>query len=202
MALRVVFGILLLVLVAQQAAAGGSGGKERRWPKELKEDFQFELRNIYSNRQNGSRYNFLTKYRYPSSSEAFDFHEAEEIILKFVPAGGMGIPGNAFTEVLSLAIAKALWAKFNLVGLSFRIEVQGMSSDVRSHYASTVTVGDIEPWVSLVNNFPGCDGMDTDEGNKACRVYPILNGKDRDLAATAAKKAGKHDKPKYCDFCG
>ncbi|EFJ39230.1 hypothetical protein VOLCADRAFT_101220, partial [Volvox carteri f. nagariensis] len=29
---------------------------------------QFELRNIYSNRQNGSRYNFLTKYRYPSSS--------------------------------------------------------------------------------------------------------------------------------------
>ncbi len=82
---------------------------------------------------------------------------------------------------------------------------QGMSSGgIAGHRSSTVTAGDIEPWVSIVNNFPGCDGMDTGGGNKACRINPTWQSGPVSSAVVdlANNKTGSHDKPRNCDTCG
>ncbi|KAG2434141.1 hypothetical protein HXX76_007868 [Chlamydomonas incerta] len=118
----------------------------------------------------------------------------------------MNISRDTFWEVINREIAKAIWAKFPIQGLSIRMEVQGMSSGgIPSHRASTVTMGNIEPFVSMVNSFPGCDGMGTSKGNAACKISPTWGQDspkdDARFTADAAAKAGKHDKPSKCDTC-
>ncbi|KXZ41091.1 hypothetical protein GPECTOR_814g43 [Gonium pectorale] len=175
---------------------------------------QFERRNIYTNRQRGARLNIFVRFRYytPSihpnyttESGTFDYQDMKPIIAAYVPAGGRGIPGSAFWEILNRELTKELFSTFPIRGISVRLEVQGMSSGgIPSHRASTVTIGSIEPWPAMPNSFPACDGMDTDKGNGACIIYPTWGAKSDNntaLLKTAAAKAGKHDKPSKCDTC-
>ncbi|GLI59684.1 hypothetical protein VaNZ11_001625 [Volvox africanus] len=184
------------------------------FPEEITEDFQFEIHNLYTDRQRGARLNIFVKFRYytpaivssyTTESGTFDYQDMKKVVLGFVPAGGMGIPHDTFWEVLNRDLAKAVWAQFPIRGLSIRLEVQGMSSGgIAGHRSSTVTVGNIEPWVSIINNFPKCDGMDTDVGNKACHVTPTWSDGDPEsptLAVIAANKTGTHDNPRTCDTC-
>ncbi|KAG2494245.1 hypothetical protein HYH03_007600 [Edaphochlamys debaryana] len=183
---------------------------------DIVEDFQFELRNIYTNRQRGARVNIFVKFRYytkkiapyySTESGTFDYQDMKPIIFSFVPAGGGNLTRDVFWEVVNREMSTALFKAFPIQGLSVRMEVQGMSSGgIPSHRASTVTIGSIEPWASMVNSFPGCDGMSTTKGNRACMVVPTFDG-DADeetvakLSPISDAKAGKHDKPTKCDAC-
>ncbi|KAG2434140.1 hypothetical protein HXX76_007867 [Chlamydomonas incerta] len=182
---------------------------------DLVEDFQFELRNLYTNRQRGARVNIFVKFRYyttkimkdySTETGTYDYQDMKQVILPYVPAGGMNITRDTFWEIVNREMTKDLWSKFPIQGISVRMEVQGMSSGgIPSHRASTVTIGNIEPWASMVNSFPGCDGMGTSKGNAACKISPTWDGvdakEDARLSVDAAAKAGKHDKPSKCDTC-
>ncbi|KXZ49588.1 hypothetical protein GPECTOR_20g444 [Gonium pectorale] len=187
-------------------------------PAEITEDFQFELRNIYTNRQRGARLNIFVRFRYytPSihpnyttESGTFDYQDMKPIINAYVPAGGRNISRDTFWEIVNRELTKELFSIFPIRGISIRMEVQGMSSGgIPSHRASTVTIGSIEPWPAMPNSFPACDGMGTDKGNAACAIVPTWGENDdknativKKLNATAAAKAGKHDKPNKCDTC-
>lgn len=130
----------------------------------------------------------------------------KEVILKYVPGGAMGINHVTYWEVVNRELCLEIWKAFPIKGLSIRMEVQGMSSGgIPGHRASTVTIGDMEPWVSMVNTFPGCDGMDKAKGNSACTISPSWGEQPpanvNKLEADAKAKAGQHDKARKCDFC-
>ncbi|GLC35678.1 hypothetical protein PLESTM_000354000 [Pleodorina starrii] len=95
---------------------------------------QFELRNLYPNRKDGSRINVFVKYRH-YKSDYVEYRDVERVIrpLVYAPGGGKGLG-----EVLR-GMAEAVWGKFPIRGLHLRIEYQGTA------HASSLTVGDMEP---------------------------------------------------------
>ncbi|KAG2494246.1 hypothetical protein HYH03_007601 [Edaphochlamys debaryana] len=218
--LALLAGVALLTPASAYHGCDGSGPCERDKQildvPELTEDFQFEVRNVYTNRQRGARLNIFIKFRYYTNKVAsyystetgtFDYRDLNPIINEYLPAGGGNLSRDVFWEVVNREMSKAIWRAMPIQGLSVRLEVQGMSSGgIASHRASTVTMGNMEPWYSMTNNFPGCDGMSTTKGNRACAINPTWSQDDDEtkaptLSPISDAKAGKHDKPTKCDTC-
>ena len=130
-------------------ALAGCAGHFGRTP-DARQEFQFQMLGVETPRQEGRVLNLFLRYRYPShlaASEYPDYRVIRDEVLEFIrvrPAE----PGDEFWEVLNGHLARHVFEKFPLKGLSIQIQVQPTANaklDEPGFHSSIVTLGRVTP---------------------------------------------------------
>ncbi len=110
----------------------------------LSEDFEFELRNVYTDRQSSAVLNIIAKYRYHLNDnpeyKIFDHNDMKNLILKLMPANSLlNVTCNSYWEIVNREISLTIWKIFPIKCISIRLEIlPTISGHLR---ASTTSIG-------------------------------------------------------------
>lgn len=112
--------------------------------------FKFVISKIHTDRQNGQVLNIYVKYAYKkklSANKYFDYIKMRNDVLAYMTPSKT-LPIGVYWEVIAQDVAKKLFKKYPIEGLSIQFEVIGNDAPNRyepGNHGPIYTIGVIEP---------------------------------------------------------